>query len=86
VVVVVVWVVGRGLLVVVVGRVVVVVGRIVVEGRVVEVVVEVADRRLLPQSDRHAGSATAADRASPTPAGRATGVVSLNMARSPRST
>jgi hypothetical protein len=72
-----------GSVVVVVGRVVVVVGRLVVDRRVVEVDVVVAepDRRLPPQSDEHAASASRADRATPTRMERANVVVSLDMAR-----
>jgi hypothetical protein len=83
VVVVVAWVVGGGGLLVVEGRVVVVVGRLVVEGRVVEVelVVDGAGRRLSPQSDWHAESAMAADRATPIAIERANLAVSLDMAR-----
>ena len=77
------WVVGGVVLVVVGGGVVVVLGRVVVVGGAVEVVVEEAVRRLLPQSDRHAGNTAVASRAKPAAPRRASLAVGLDTARSP---
>jgi hypothetical protein len=77
------WVVGGVVLVVVVGGVVVVVGRVLVVGRAVEVVVEDAVLRLLPQSDRHVGNTTVATRARLAAPRRASLAVGLGTARSP---